>query len=361
MKLRYYILLCACVIMASCEKKLAVKDAPDFMVTTEASSYKVGEPVTFNIQGSADVISFYSGEIYHDYMFSQGRAVDVAGKGLTLSFKNGVAPGNPPGTQTDQFSVLLSTDFGGDYTDLASVKAATWIDITDSFTLATTATLVPTDTVNLSQFAASGKPVYFALRYINRPQIANGFAMQWLVENFTLSSVDAQVNGVPVVIRDQIHAGFRVIDEYPEDAPSRSQVTTTRVTLYGPVYKDPNDPIFDPNNPVFDPKNPMYNPDSAAYVPGAVPPVYVPYDPGSPYNDPLSESWAVSGPVSLDSLTLGNDRAVAVRSSVYATKPTTYSYTYQTPGTYKAYFVASNNTIDASKKVVREVDITITP
>jgi len=361
MKLRYYLILCALLAMVSCEKKLIVKDAPDFTVTTEAATYKAGEPVKFDIQGSADIISFYSGETYHDYMFRNGRTVDVAGQGLALSFKSGVAPGNPPGTQTNQFSILVSTDFNGNYSDLASVKAATWTDITDSFTLGTTATLVPSDTVNLSKFVVSGKPVYFALRYINRPQIANGFAQQWLIENFTLNSINAQINGKPVVISDQVHTGFRIVDQYPQDAPARSQVTTTRVTLYGPVYKDPNDPIFDPNNPVFDPKNPIYNPDSTAYVPGAVPPVYVPYDPNSPYNDPLSENWAVSGPISLDTVELGRDWAVAVRSSVYAAKPTTYSYTYQTPGTYKAYFVASNNTIDESKAIVREVDITITP
>jgi hypothetical protein len=151
------------------------------------------------------------------------------------------------------------------------------------------------------------------------------------------------------------------VDQYPEEAPARSQVTTTRVTLYGPVYKDPNDPIFDPDNPVFDPDNPMYDPDSAAYVPGAVPPVYVPYDPNSAYNDPLSENWAVSAPVTLDKINLGNDKPVAVRSSVYAAKPDEYAYTYKTPGTYKAYFVGSNNTIDESKQVVKEIEITITP
>lgn len=361
MKFRYYIILCALLAMVSCEKKLVVKDAPDFTVTTKATTYKAGEPVEFDIQGSADIISFYSGEISHDYMFRDGRDVDVAGKGFALSFKSGVAPGNPPGTQTNQFSILVSTDFNGDYTDLASVKAATWTDITDSFTLGTTVTLVTSDTVNLSKFVVSGKPIYFALRYINRPQVANGFACQWLIENFTLNSIDVQINGVPVTITDQVHAGFRIVDQNPVNAPARSQVTTTRVTLYGPVYKEANDPIFDPNNPIFDPKNPIYNPDSAEYVPGSVLPVYVPYDPNSPYNDPLSENWAVSAPISLDSVELGRDWAVAVRSSVYAANPTLYNYTYTTPGTYKAYFVASNNTIDESKQVVKEVDITITP
>jgi hypothetical protein len=46
---------------------------------------------------------------------------------------------------------------------------------------------------------------------------------------------------------------------------------------------------------------------------------------------------------------------------VYAAKPAIYTYTYKTPGTYKAYFVASNNSIDETKQMVKEVDVTITP
>ena len=357
MKFRYCILLFALAVMVSCTKKLSLEDAPAITVTTEATSYKVGEPVKFNIEGSADIISFYSGEVYHDYAFKDGRVVDVSGKGLTVSFKSGVTGG----TQRDQLSILFSTDFNGNYTDLASVKAATWKNITDSFTLDSIPALVPSDTVDLSKFVVPGKPIYFALRYINRPQVANGFARQWLIESFTLNSIDAQLNGLPVTISDQVHTGFRIVDENPVNAPARSQVTATRVTLYGPVYKDPNDPIFNPDNPIFDPNNPIYNPDSTAYVPTAVLPKYVPYDPNSPYNDPLSENWAVSGPVSLDTVHLGRDWAVSVRSSVYAAKPAEYKYTYKTPGTYKAYFVASNNTIDESQQVVKEVNITITP
>ena len=248
-----------------------------------------------------------------------------------------------------------------DCDDLASVKAATWTDITSSFTLATGAALVASDTVDVSNFVVAGKPVYFAFKYLNRPQVANGFGMQWLIESFMLNSKDTLSTGAPITIADQIHAGFRIVDQYPDDAPARSQVTATRVTLYGPAYKDPNDPIFDPNNPIFDPENPIYNPDSAAYVPSAVLPEYVPYDPNSPYNDPLSENWAVSGPITLGTVNLGADWAVAVRSSVYAAKPAEYTYTYKTPGTYKAYFVASNNTIDGSEQIVKEVNITITP
>ncbi|MEO5998713.1 MAG: DUF5017 domain-containing protein [Chitinophagaceae bacterium] len=360
MKFRYCFLLLALLVMISCKKTLDVKDAPDFTVTTDANTYKVNDLIRFKIEGSADIISFYSGEVYRDYAFKDGRVVDVSGQKDSLSFNSGVAPGTPAGTQLNQFSILASTDFSGNYNDLTSVKVATWKDITSRFTLGTTATLVKSPTQNITDLVVAGKPIYFSLKYISKPQVANGYARQWLTENFTITS-SVRLNDVPVVITDQVHAGFRIVDQNPVNAPARSQVTTTRVTLYGPFYKDPKDPIFDPANPIFDPKNPIYDPASTQYIATAVLPKFVPYDPNSPYNDPLSENWAVSAPISLDKVDLGTDKAVAVRSSVYTVKPTLYTYRYAKPGTYKAVFVATNSTIDESKKIIKEIGFTITP
>jgi len=348
-------MLFALLAMVSCEKKLNVKDAPDFTVTTQSTTYKAGDTINFNIEGSADMISFYSGEVFHDYAFKEGRIVDVNGQGATLSFKSGVTLGSQP----NQLSVLVSTNFDGKYDDFASVTAATWTDITSRFVLGTSATLLASTTQDISDLVVTGKPLYIAFKYVTKPQVANGFARQWMIESLLLNS-NAQLNGAPVMITDQIHAGFRIVDQNPVNAPARSQVTTTRVTLYGNVYKDPNDPIYDPNNPIYDPNNPIYNPDSLQYNPNAVLPVFVPYDPNSPYNDPLSENWAVSAPIYLDTVDLGPDHAVAIRA-ITSPKLSAYSYKYSKPGTYKVFFVASNNTIDENKQVIKEIDFTITP
>lgn len=361
MKLRYHLLLFGLFAMVSCKKNLVIKNAPDLIVSVDATTtYKAGTPVIFNLEGDADVISFYSGEIFRDYAFREGREVDVAGQGFNLAFRSAVAPGTPAGTQANQFSLLASTNFSGNYNDLASVKAATWTDITDRFTLGTSATFVASGTQDISDLLVAGKPIYFALKYINKPQVANGFARQWMVESFTLTS-NAMLNNAAVTISDQVHVGFRIVDQNPENAPARSTITTTRVTLYGPVYKDPNNPIYNPDNPIFDPKNPIYDPASPQYVPNSQVPIYVPYDPGSAYNDPESENWAVSGPISVDKVNYGIDKPISVTSGIYLANPTVYKYTYNTAGTYKAYFVASNNTIDQSKTIVKEVNVTITP
>jgi len=39
---------------------------------------------------------------------------------------------------------------------------------------------------------------------------------------------------------------------------------------------------------------------------------------------------------------------------------TEYRYKYTKPGTYKAVFIAANNSIDGVKQVVKEVNLTIT-
>jgi hypothetical protein len=362
MKLRYFIILLGLLAMGSCKKDLVVKDAPDFSVSIidSTTTYKAGKPVNFAIQGGADIISFYSGEVFHDYTSKDGRQVDVAGQGLNLNFNSAVAPGTPAGTQKNQFSILASTNFSGNYGDLASVKAATWTDITSRFKLGTGTAFTPSGKVDISDLLVAGKPIYFALKYINWPQLDSGFAKQWQVESFTLTSNDS-LNNAPVVIADQVHTGFRIVDENPVNAPARSTITATRVTLYGPAYKNPADSIYNPNYSRFDPKNPIYDPTSPQYIPNLQVPVYVPYDPNSPYNDPKSENWAVSAPISVGKVDLGRDWAIPVTSGIYLTQPDVFNYTYKKPGTYKAVFVASNNTIDESKQVVKEMTITITP
>jgi len=61
--LKYYFSLFTLLMMISCEDKIA---APEIQITTESNTYQAGKPVKFNIQGNADMISFYSGEPTND-------------------------------------------------------------------------------------------------------------------------------------------------------------------------------------------------------------------------------------------------------------------------------------------------------
>ncbi len=376
MKFNYYnyIMIAGALLMSSCSKELEVATPPDFDVTTTAATYQAGKPITFNITGGeAHNVSFYSGETFKDYAFKDGRAIDVKGDGVTMDFRSSVQVG----TQVNQLSILASTDFNGDYSSLAKVKAATWTDITSRFALGTTAAVVASGVKDITDLMVAGKPIYIAFKYVTKPQATNGLARQWFIQTFAVKSTATITNtatGLPVVlnIADQANAGFRIIDEnaatkpgpnfVPYDkAPAQSVVTSTQVTLWGNRYLTPNLAIFNAADPMFDPKDPRYDPQSPAYVPTAIRPIYIPYDAASPFNDPLSEHWVVSKAINKDKVDLGPDRPVAAKTSITSAKLTSYNYTYARPGTYKAVFVASNGSADGTEQVTKEITITITP
>lgn len=354
MKFKYYNLLLSMLFLASCNREMEVT-VPNFDVTTETTTYKVGQEILFKIKGGdAHIISFYSGTTLNDFAFRDGRIIDVSGDGATMAFQTSVQLG----TQANQLSVMASTDFNGDYSSFAKVKAATWTDITSRFKLGNNATFLASGTQDISDLIVAGKPIYFAFKYLTKPQAMNGLARTWYIQSFAVTS-KALLDGSIIGLTDQANAGFRIIDQEPVNAPARSTVTNTRITLLGNVYKYAESPIFDPLNPIYDPLNPIYQPGNPLYVVGSVRPTYVPFDPANPYNDPLTEHWAVSKPIDTEKVDLGPDRSSPFKG-ILNSSVSEYRYTYTTAGTYKAVFIVSNNSIDATQPVIKEITLTIT-
>jgi uncharacterized lipoprotein NlpE involved in copper resistance len=357
MKLKYYIMLLGVLLMVSCTKVIDLT-TPTFDVTTATNTYGVGKPVKFLFTGGdAQIISFYSGETLKNYDFKDGRVVSVADTGATMSFQTSVQVG----TQANQVSLLVSTDFNGDYSSLASVKAATWTDITSRFVLGTTATFLASGTKDITDLIVKGKPIYFAYKYLTKPQATNGLVRTWYIQVFAITSLKKLDGTVALPITDQANAGFRIVDENPVNAPALSTITATRITLIGNKYKIATDSLFNPAYSLFNPLNPIYDPRSPSYIATAVRPTYVPFDPASPYNDPQSEHWAVSRAINTGTVNLGPDWSFPLRGITTSSTLTDYTYTYTKAGTYTVTFVASNNSIDAVKKVVKQLTITITP
>lgn len=356
MKKIFWILTGCCLLAAACGKKLGEVKTPDFDVSVVKTSFQVGEPVLFSFTGTPVNISFYSGEGFNDYAFKDGRMVNVNGHGATLDFASQLSG---TGTQTNQVSVWISNNYNGG-NDLASVQAATWTNISSKLTLATTTTLTTSGKADISEWVTPGQPLYIGFKYITQPQVANGLARTWFIQNLAVRSKAPQVLNKELLLAGQENAGFRIIDQYPGNAPSRSTVIPTRITLLGNQYKDPADSIFNPDYSLYDPNNPIYDPGSPSYIPGAKVPVFVPYDPSDPYNDPHTETWAISKPIYGDTVNLGPDWALSIKG-INTDQLDEYVYTYKTPGTYKASFVARNHTIDGVKEVVRTIELTITP
>jgi hypothetical protein len=337
-----------------CEKKLGVDAAPNFDVILQKSEYQVGEEVFFNFTGTATTISFYSGEITNDYDHREGRILDLTDYGATFSFSSGVTGG----AQEDQISILASSDFNGNYDNLSNVKQATWKDISALFPLGISPTFLNTTPQDISGELVEGKPLYIGIRYLTKPQKVNGLARTWMFQDMQIAST-AFINESNPVIVNQTELAFQIVEQDKEEAPSRSAVSGTRITLLGNIYKDPNDLIYNPDNPIFDPENPIYDPGSPEYDPNAIRPEYVPYDENDPTNDPATEHWAISKAITVDKLDLGPDWAQPVKG-IRSTMPDSFTHIYSTPGTYKVRFIATNSTIDESRTVIKELTITIT-
>ncbi|WP_236973662.1 DUF5017 domain-containing protein [Membranihabitans maritimus] len=355
MKFNNFIILAFISIVAlSCEKDLSITDTPDLNVSLEKSNFKVDEEVVFTFTGYAEIVSFYSGEVFNDYDYKDGRVIEFPDQSAILSFQSGVREG----TQENQLSVLISNDFDGDTSSLESVKSSNWIDITDSLTLGDSEDFTSSGNFDISEYT-EGNPIYVAFKYITRPQLENGDARIWMIENFAVKSKDS-FNGSQLNFVNQNTAGFYAVDEDPINTPSRSTVTSTRLSILGNSYEDPEDPKYDPENPIYDPENPIYDPDSDVYDPSAELPEYEPYDPNNPNNDPMRETWVITKPIFTNEVDLGPDRAVGIRG-IQDQKLVEYTYSYSNPGNYKAVFVGKNATKDESVSIVKEVDITIEP
>jgi Domain of unknown function (DUF5017) len=304
------IVMMASSILISCQKNLPVDGLENFNVTTDSVSYKAGTSVRFAFQGGeAQDISFYSGETLKDYDFKDGHIVDVTGQTAVLAFSTAVNLG----TQLNQLYVMASTDFKGDYSSMAAVKAATWTDITARFKYGTTTTFLATS-ADVTDLMVAGKPLYIAFKYITKPQGVNGVARQWSIQSLTLTSGKKLNNTVALTLSDEPSAGFQLVDQSATTAPALSAITTAKIVLQGNNY--------------------------------------------TTANDPTSENWAISTGINIDKVNLGPDLSTALKGMTSAALKE-YRYVYATPGTYKAVFTASNNSINETKQTAKTINVTI--
>lgn len=310
MRFKYIVSALCLGIFASCDKEDI--SAPDFNVTSykvEAvvdSSGNTVNQVTFNFSGDAAVISFYPGILGNDYAFREGRILDV--KALLSSFSTTL----DNGTQNNQLSVLVSTDFNGTY-DITNIRAATWTDITSRYVLNTrgASASLPSGTKDIKDLVADGKPLYYAFRYICKPQTANGTNSTWRIRAFSMQT--------------QTDLG-----------------TTSLATLTTADWKLINDgTIIDPNR------------GAVIESSGAIR-----FNGNHLNREVLTESWAISKGFQIAETDMGPDRPIALKSMINP-KLSSYSFNYTSPGTYKVVFIASNASYKGQSPVIREIDVVV--
>ena len=255
-------------------------------------------PVNFAFGGNAEFITFYSGEVGHEYdkrELTQTPLSDI--DSCYLTFTNKAQFGNIPGT----LKVYLSSSFAGmnlvdKKTDSLAVLNHSWINLSDSCNLSATNNITNISKVSLKAYA--GSKVTLAFRY----KTTDNTAIQptW------------QIGNLKIVVRDKKGAvttlsandlGFSALDLL---------ATTTPYSTAGGTG------IWDLNN--------------VAAASSVMKIVF------SGAGQPLNDDWLVSTPKL--TTTRIPDTGVAVKS--IATTVTTYQYTFNTPGVYKVGFHAVN-------------------
>lgn len=313
--------------------------ADPFDVNTDNLTVKAGEPVDFVFSGAADRIVFYSGELGHDYVYAEkGRPAEVYLNFFSLYYN---------GVQRDCVSVKYSYDFKLEYdgsdlvSDESAIKAATWFDVSDEFTLPPYITNVdpeaqpitdPYDsgTVDISNWFADGhESLTFAFfyhvdkydaSYVDEKTGTQGNGRTWF-QLYTLLAqgrFDDGSSATLVEMKKGDHNQVEIIhgDSYadePETQHCMKNVSSggTTVIRMQATFRAPDD--------------------RDAYI--VTKPIV------RPYNDP--------------------DEGVSVKNTGEI-QPEGYSYVFVEPGTYKAVFVGEITTLYGQEKVTKEFEITVT-
>lgn len=291
--------------LSSCEKDLSL-DPLEFDVTLPKTEYKVDEDVKFDILGNADIISFYSGEVGNDYEYRNGRVLDTdLSASFSIKFKDG--------GQTDQLSVLVSTDLKS--YSLEDINAATWTNVTDRYTFpgagSSSSVYYPCGEADLNDLIKEGQPMYFAFRYFVRPIAIYGSYDSWEFSTFLMNYTTTLDD---VILLNQTTAAWKIVLEGNWEADRVKKYTNT-LRFIGNANNNTENLI----------------------------------------------AWAISAPVYASrKVDLGADPSIPIKA-VADIKRTNYTHTYSAPGTYKITFVGANQNISKRIESIKQLEINVIP
>src|SRR5690606_24279005 len=276
---------------------------------------------TFQLSGTQGLnISFCSGDIGGNYEFRNGRVQKL--EELNLSFESNCSYGDQ-GCGIDVFSIMASNDFNGGDKE-ADVRAATWTNITDRFTISPfesgTAVYHPSGTVNIADLTSEGKPLYLAARHITHNQVGGGVLANvytgFRVRGWEMSA--RMAGEEPVTLATTVgEAGFRFI-EIGNFRTGRNALSASLITLRG-------------NHGTV-----------AANL---------------EYLDTQTECWAIAAPITMTDISFEPDRPLRVKQS-HQPPVKTFAFNYSGPGEYNAVFVLSKGD-GSGESVAKHVTIVI--
>lgn len=300
-KLKYILGLLLIPAVYACKKD--TPDAPTFNVVTSKAEYNLADSVEFQMSGYADVIGFYSGEAGKEYRY-RNRLESDQGK-MHLNIQTQVLYG----TQANNLSLLYSTDFDNIYS-VDGISKATWKDITNRFTLSTAAagavgTAVTSADVDLSDLPISGKPIFFAFKWVGQASTTAALGGRtWRVPAFNLTNKTASGTSTIATVTS---ASWLAIDV--KNTANKWTIQSTTPFLY-----------FAPNSTLTE-----------------------------------SEDWAVSKALFPNKVSPD----VSVNVKAYTDRMKNYKYKFSKAGVYTVTFIAKNGLNGNVKEVVKELTVTI--
>nr|WP_190312579.1 DUF5017 domain-containing protein [Sphingobacterium chuzhouense] len=275
--------------------------------------FEVGSSIMFNIQGTADMVTFFSGEPGMMYEHRDRTKID----GIPfLQFQTQMENGDmPPGF----FHVLLSSDFEGfskdRTTDAERIRNATWEDITEQCDIPLTQTTQLSPKIDLSSYG--NNPLYVAFRY-DRP--ANRDWPRYQVRAFRVGN---DADGITYDVMRTGNAGWTAFDfNAREDEDPYLATGGSR----------PNR-IWDFRNAASDDR------------------ISIGYD-----SDLASDDWAITAPIALTSISPDLGLGIKAYNDDWLRN---YQFIYNNPGTFTVSFVATNSAYANTKIVVKEMEIKI--
>lgn len=279
-------------LISSCSKRDRV-EVPAFDVTTEKSTYKVGEAVRFDFSGNPDNIVFWSGMPGRKYEY-RNRTAEVGSKLFVYfnSFQQFYVFNN--------MKVLVSNNFNGIY-DPTNVNAATWTDISSRCVLSNGADQTPSGRIDLTEFTEGNKDVTLAFRYFTTAFQAQN---RWVIRTFNAEKQAA--DGIVTPLANLATAGWREVSM--ANPAAVWSINAAQLLCIGSTNVLDDDWVF----------TKKFNPSLAT-----------------------------------------PDKGEAIKNTTV--NLASHTAVYNTAGTYKVTFVATNASYENQEAVIKEMTITVAP
>lgn len=290
-------------LLSACVKDYRDVVLPSFDVQVDSLTYGINQPIHFRVSGSADRVTFYSGDVGRNYEYKD--RISVKGK-PQIQFTSLRQYGVNTTAADTTLRVLVSTNFANEMS-LVRIEAATWTDISSRATLsngpATATVFVPSGVIDLSDFVKPDSPLYIAFKF---QDIRSAVSQRtWTIKDIKIDTKLDDGSLVPIATSANLNWGVLNISGVPTWS-----YTTAQIAMGG----------------------------------GAA-------------NSVDNIDWIVSQPLFLDRVK--RDGGVSIRNNVKSLL-TDYTFPgYTKPGTYTVVFEAYNATQWDNKQTLKKITLTI--